>query len=194
VELWIWTLSKAKGSTIRTNAVSENCLCEAQISLFPSQALKYRLYKDMKIEHQIILAIFGSGILSTFIAVLSDWVKRWVDTVSNETASLYKTREEIHKEFLKNIDFIYKADYLTEEEKLKKRHNFLKTYRSLFLYASDNEVKSVNGMLDSIVDYELNEPKEMQEKKDKIGNGFIVLRKHVLPKTKLTSKDFRHLS
>lgn len=147
----------------------------------------------MNVETQIVLAILGSGLLSTFIVVLNDWIKSIYEIKKSTQKELYRIREDIHKEFLKNIDFIYKAEYITSEEQQRKRHNFLKTYRMLFLYAQDEEVLKINNMLDSIVDYPVADTNEIKEKKFKIADSFLIFRKHIVKDTKLTKEDYRHI-
>lgn len=142
----------------------------------------------------IVLAIIGSGILSTFIVIINDWIKYLFSKRGEKDKEIFRIRETIHKEFLKNIDFIYKNDYLSSDEQLKKRHNFLKTYRLMFLYSADKEVKRVNIMLDAIADDAEKDDNLMVQKKDKIAKTFLALRKHVIENTELSEKDFRHIT
>jgi hypothetical protein len=143
----------------------------------------------------IILAILGSGLLSTFIVIVNDWVKSIFNEKKEKEIGIFKIREAIHKEFLKNIDFIYKnIDYLSENEKLRKKHNFFKTYRMMFLYSEDIEMKKINKMLDIVRDNKEADSNSMIQKKNKIAESFLVLRRHIVKNTKLTKEDFRHIA
>jgi len=142
----------------------------------------------------IILAIIGSGLLSTFIVVINDWIKYIFSIKKENNKEIFRVREVIHKEFLKNIDFIYENDYLSKSDRLKKKHNFLKTYRLMFLYSEDEEVKKINEMVGVMIDNVETDDNLMTQKKNKIAESFLALRKHVVKDTKLTKKDFRHIT
>lgn len=143
---------------------------------------------------QIVLAIIGSGVISTFIVITNDWIKYLFSKKEEKNKEIFRVREIIHKEFLKNIDFIYRNDYLSTDEQLRKRHNFLKTYRLMFLYSEDDEIKRVNIMLDAITDNVEKDDDLMIQKKDKIAKTFLALRKHVIENTELSEKHFRHIT
>jgi len=143
---------------------------------------------------QIVLAIIGSGIISTFIVIANDWIKYLFDKRSEKNKEIFRVRETIHKEFLKNMDFIYKNDYLPESDLLRKRHNFLKTYRMMFLYSEDDEIKRVNIMLDAITSVDQKDDVLMIQKKDKIATTFLTLRRHIVNDTNLSKEDFKHIT
>lgn len=145
-------------------------------------------------EIEIIIAIIGSGLLSTFIVIINDWIKFSYEKKKEAQKSLFRIREEIHREFLKNIDFIYNVDYLSENEQLRKKHNFLKTYRTLYLYGTDEEVRKVNKMIKAIITQPAEDLVEMEAKKLKIAESFLTLRTHVIPDTELTVADFVHIA
>ena len=150
--------------------------------------------QNINVQTQMIIAIFASGFLSTIIIVVNDWAKDYFNTKKEKEKELYKIRETVRKEFLRNIDFIYKTNYLSEDERRKKKYNFLKTYRMMFLYLNDEEVKQINTMIDSIVEIKEEDDDLMKQKKKKIARSFLIFRKHVVNNTGLTEEDFKHIA
>jgi len=64
----------------------------------------------------------------------------------------------------------------------------------MFLYSEDEEVKKINEMVGVMIDNVETDDNLMTQKKNKIAESFLALRKHVVKDTKLTKKDFRHIT
>ena len=69
-----------------------------------------------------------------------------------------------------------------------KRRFFEEQYKS-WLYCSDRVVKAINKMLQFVID---SRGKEPEKDKKAVGNIVFEMRKDLLGKTELTSKDFRY--
>ena len=142
----------------------------------------------------IVLAIIGSGLLSTIITLVIGWIKDIWEEERQEKKRLFKIKENAYKEVMKNIDFVYRGIDLKSEEILKKKNNFLQNYRLMFLYSEDEIIKEINNVLDVLVSSWPSDDEEMKEKKNKIARSMIILRKQIVTNTKLTEKDFKHIT
>ena len=142
----------------------------------------------------IVLAIIGSGLLSTIITLAIGWIKDIWEEERQEKKRLFKIKENAYKEVMKNIDFVYQGVDLKSEDILKKKNNFLQNYRLMFLYSEDEIIKEINNVLDVLVSSWPSDDEEMKEKKNKIARSMIILRKQIVTNTKLTEKDFKHIT
>ena len=116
----------------------------------------------------IVLAIIGSGLLSTIITLAIGWIKDIWEEERQEKKRLFKIKENAYKEVMKNIDFVYQGVDLKSEDILKKKNNFLQNYRLMFLYSEDEIIKEINNVLDVLVSSWPNDDEEMKEKKIKL--------------------------
>ncbi len=142
----------------------------------------------------LVLAIVGSGLLSTLITLAIGWMKDIWEGKRQEKKRLFKIKEDAYREVVKNIDFVYQGIDLNSEEILKKKDNFLQNYRLMFLYCEDDIIKEINDVLDALVSSWPEDNEEMKEKKNRIARSMIVLRKQVVKDTTLTEKDFKHVA
>ena len=142
----------------------------------------------------ITLAIISSGVLSAIITQIINHLRDIKLEDRQEKKRLFKIKEDVYKEIIKDIDFIYKRADLSPEHILKKKNNFLQNYRLMFLYSEDEVIKAINNLLDVLVILPTNDTEEMKKKKNKITCGMITLRRQIVIKTKLTEKDFQHIT
>ncbi len=141
----------------------------------------------------ILLAIISSGLLSTLLTIIIGWKKDIWEEERQERKRLFKIREDIYKEVMKKIDFVYQSVDLTQEEISRKKYKFLENYRLMFLYSEDEIIKEINNILDMLAFSCLSDNEEMKNKKNKLACSMIVLRKQIVTDTKLTEKDFKHV-
>lgn len=142
----------------------------------------------------ITLAIISSGVLSAIITQIINHLRDIKLEDRQEKKRLFRIKEDVYKEIIKDIDFIYIRTDLLPEYILKKKNNFLQNYRLMFLYSEDEVIKAINNLLDVLVIFPTNDTEEMKKKKNKIACGMIALRKQIVIKTKLTEKDFQHIT
>lgn len=142
----------------------------------------------------ILLAIVGSGFLSTIIVVANDWVKDYLQVRKEEQKRMFEIKEEIYQAVIKNIDFIYQQANFSQEEVNQKKKIFFENYRLMFLYSDDGTVKKINDTLNTLTTFRPADTTEMKEKKEKIASGFLALKKHFIKNTKLIPSDFLHIS
>lgn len=143
-----------------------------------------------------LLAILSSSSISVIISLIVGWLKdAWVEGKSEEKR-IQKIKEDSYKEVMRNVDFVYNRPNLDRNIIEKKRNDFLLNYRLMFLYSSDEVVKEINNLIDIMTIWPTVAAvtSEMQEKRKKLGQAMIVLRRQVLPKTKLTADDFLHVT
>jgi hypothetical protein len=137
----------------------------------------------------IITIILGSSTTTIFLG----WLKEIYFDKREEKRKRLQIQEESYRDLMKCIDFIYKKDTDPEETK-EKKEKFLKNYRLLFLHAPDKVVKGINNFLDVMTENEPIDSPEMKDKKSKIADSMIILRKQIVNNTKLTNDDFRHVT
>ena len=145
-------------------------------------------------ELTILLAIISSGLLSTVIVFIGNWIKDIWTKKEQEKKRLLRIRENAYKGVLENIDFIYRGVNLTKKDITKKKNDFLLNYRLMFLYSNDEIIIEVNNILDTLTLVPVVDTKEMAEKKRKIAHGMVVLRRQLVKNTKLADDDFRHIT
>lgn len=150
-------------------------------------------YSMENINLTIVIAIIGSGFLSTIIVIGNDWIKSVIVDRQNEKKEIHKIKKDIYNEIVDNMDFLYRDTNLTDEDLNEKKQNFLKAYRMMFLYSEDEVVKSTNKMLSELSESPTDDD-AMTKKKKKISGGLLILRKHINKNTKLAEVDFMHFS
>ena len=136
----------------------------------------------------IITIILGSSATTVFLG----WLKEIYFDKREEKRKRLQVQEESYRDLMECIDFIYKKNMSPEETK-EKKEKFLKNYRLLFLHAPDEIIKGINNFLDVMTESRPDDSSEMKDKKAKIANSMIILRKQVVNNTELTNDDFKHV-
>ena len=126
-------------------------------------------------------------IIFPFISgVVSAWITYFFTLKSKKNEVMLKFKEEKYANLLTLLQGFVGNTTSVE----LKRKFFEEQYRS-WLYSSDEVVVSINKMIELLIRERGKEPNQ-QEGKEMIGNIVLQIRKDLLGKTKLESKDFRY--
>lgn len=120
------------------------------------------------------------------VAVISSYLTYFFAIKSKKNEAILKFKEEKYSNLLILLQgFVGRT---TSGE--TKRKFFEEQYKS-WLYCSDGVVRAINEMVQLIIDSRGKEP-EPEKGKKAIGNIVFEMRKDLLGKTELTTKDFRY--
>lgn len=96
----------------------------------------------------------------------------------------YVRKEQVYRDIVKELQSLYRSDNPEEKER------FIEQTRVTWIYCPDDVVRELNASLDTLVKV----PAPSDPQKEALGRAVAAMRKDLMPGTKLTGDDFRHVS
>lgn len=119
-------------------------------------------------------------------AVISSYLTYYFTVKSKKSEAILKFKEEKYSNLL-----ILLQGFVGRTTSGETKKKFLEEQYKSWLYCSDGVVKSINEMIELIINLKGKEP-EPSKGKEVVGNIVMEMRKDLLGKTKLNSKDFKY--
>jgi len=132
----------------------------------------------MKIETILLI------LLPIITAIVSSYLTYYFTIKSKKNEAILKFKEEKYSNLL-----ILLRGFLGRTTSGETKRRFFEEQYKSWLYCSDRVVKAINKMLQFVID---SRDKEPEKDKKAVGNIVFEMRKDLLGKTELTSKDFRY--
>ncbi len=137
----------------------------------------------------IITIVFTSSVVTFGLG----WLKDIYFNRTRRKEERFRIQEEAYRQLMQDINFIYKNTEADSDEVFNKKKRFIENYRLIFLHAPDDVIYGINNFLDIMTSDRLVDTQEMIEKKLKIAESMLVLRKQFIAGTKLKKEDFKHI-
>ncbi|MGD8781273.1 MAG: hypothetical protein PVH88_20200 [Ignavibacteria bacterium] len=123
--------------------------------------------------------------LPIIAAILSSYLTYFFSMKSKKAETILKFKEEKYKNLL-----ILMQAFVGQTATADMKKKFFEEQYSSWLYSSDEVVKAIQELIDTISKYE--KGVKIPEGQTLIGNIVLAMRKDLLGKTNLTPKDFRY--
>lgn len=134
---------------------------------------------------ELIIALLGSSLLASILTgLLAPLVTGWYKIRKDKEFRKFQQKEERFFSLLTDVvAFTVGAEDVTQKEK------FLQAYRQIWLYASDEAIKSINNFFRSVGAH-FRKWEELGEAYKRHNQMILQLRKDFYGKTKLNPEDF----
>lgn len=129
----------------------------------------------------IITIVFTSSVVTFGLG----WLKDIYFNRTRRKEERFKIQEEAYRQLMQDINFIYRDVESDLAEVSNKKKRFIENYRLIFLHAPDDVIYGINNFLDVMTLDRLADTEEMIEKKLKIAESMLILRKQFIARTKL---------
>jgi len=127
-----------------------------------------------------------SLLVPILVAVISSYLTYYFSFKSRKDDSILKFKEEKYAALL-----IYLQGFVGKTASGEAKRKFFEEQYKSWLYSSDDVVRAVNSMVQLVIDSKGKAPNPESGRKA-VGNVVLEMRKDLLGKTNLTSREFRY--